>query len=254
MLDWQVMFRSLLRKDRPAIALGLVAPFAAAVIMLPFRADWSNTNVALLLVAVVVAVAAFGNRIAGALAAASAFAWFDFFFTRPYERFTISRDADLTTAVLLLLTGLAVSQLAANRRKMRVLAITDASYLDQIHGAAELSRTARSPDSVIDHVSGLLRTVLDLDECRFEYGSLIGHPPRLEPDGTVVSAYRSWNVEEFGFPDGDIELRTFAGGEFCGRFMLTPKPTSRPSRQARLVAVTLADQAGRAIGAARNAR
>jgi hypothetical protein len=248
------MFRSLLRKDRPAIALGLLAPFAAALILLPFRADWSNTNVALLLVAVVVAIAAFGNRIAGALGAASAFAWFDFFFTKPYLRFTINRSADVITAVLLLLVGLAVSQLAANRRQMRVLAITDAGYLDQIHGAAELSRTARSPDTVVDHVSDLLRGLLDLDDCRFEYGSLVGHPPRLEPDGSVVSAHRTWDVAEFGFPDGPIELRTFAGGEFCGRFMLSPRPGSRPSLQARLVAVTLADQAGRAIGAARNAR
>jgi len=100
----------------------------------------------------------------------------------------------------------------------------------------------------------LLRDLLDLNGCRFEYGSLIGHPPRLEPDGTVVSPYRAWDVEEFGFPAGDVELRTFCNGEFCGRFMLTPSPRSRPSLQARLVAVTLADQAGRAIGAAHSAR
>src|SRR5580658_7838485 len=135
---------SLLSKDRPAMALGLLAPLAAALILLPFRGDWSNTNVALVLVVVVVAVGACGSRIAGALAAASAFAWFDFFFTRPYERFTIRSSADVTTAVLLLLVGLAVSQLAANARRMRTVASTDSGYLDQIHGAAELSRTARS--------------------------------------------------------------------------------------------------------------
>jgi K+-sensing histidine kinase KdpD len=240
--------------NRIALALGVAAPLAAAGILVPFRADWSNTNVALVLVVVVVAVATFGNRLAGALAAASAFAWFDFFFTRPYERFTIHSSADVTTAVLLLLVGLAVSQLAANGRRMRVLATTDARYLDQVHGAAELSRTARSPDTVIDHVIGLLSGLLSLDACRFEYGSLIGHPARLEPDGTVVSAHRSWDVAEFGFPAGDIELRTFCNGEYCGRFMLTPSSKARPTLQARLVAVTLADLAGRAIGAAQNAR
>jgi len=36
--------------------------------------------------------------------------------------------------------------------------------------------------------------------------------------------------------------------------MLGPKPGSKPSLQARLVAVTLADQAGRAIGSAQSAR
>ena len=78
-----------LTTSRAAIALALVAPPAAAAILLPFRAAWSNTNVALLLVVVVVAVAAVGNRAAGALAAVSAFAWFDFFFTLPYYRFSI---------------------------------------------------------------------------------------------------------------------------------------------------------------------
>jgi hypothetical protein len=35
------------------------------------------------------------------------------FFTRPYERFTIDKAGDVETAVLLLVVGLVVSQLAA---------------------------------------------------------------------------------------------------------------------------------------------
>jgi len=241
----------LLTRDRGAIALGILAPPAAALILLPLRSTWSNTNVALLLVAVVVAVAALGNRIAGALAAAWAFAWFDFFFTRPYLRFSIARSADLTTALLLLIVGLAVSQLAVRARRLHVLAITDSGYLELVHEAAELTRTARTPDAVVDRVADMLTGLLGLDGCRFEYGSLLGQPPRLEPDGTVLAGHRRWNVDEFGFPPGEIELRTFAGGAYCGRFMLRPSPGSRPGLQARLVAVTLADQAGRAIGSAR---
>jgi hypothetical protein len=44
-------------------------------------------------------------------------------------------------------------------------------------------------------------------------------------------------------------LRVFGSGQYHGRFMMTPKPGSRPSLQARLVAVTLAGQAGRALAA-----
>ena len=55
-----------LTRDRIAILAALAAPLAAAAILLPFRASWSNTNVALLLVVVVVGVAAIGNRVAGA--------------------------------------------------------------------------------------------------------------------------------------------------------------------------------------------
>ena len=236
-----------LNRDGAAIAAALAAPLVVVAVLLPFRASWSNTNVALLLVVAVVAVAALGNRVAGALASVSAAAWFDFFFTRPFERFAIAKPADVTTAVLLLLVGLAVSQLAARARRLQVIAITDAGYLAQIHDTAELTQTARSPDAVVDHVKQQLTGLLDLQACRFEYGSLLGHPPRLEPDGTVMAGQRRWNVELAGLPEDEIELRTFGNGQFYGRFMLQPKPGSRPSLQARLVAVTLADQAGRAL-------
>jgi hypothetical protein len=238
-----------LTRDRIAIAAAVLAPLAAAAVLLPFRASWSNTNVALLLVVVVVAVAAIGNRIAGGIAAVSAAAWFDFFFTRPYEQFAISKSADVTTAVLLLLVGLAVSQLAARARQLQVIAITDAGYLTQIHNAASLTQTARSPHAVVELVTEQLTSLLGLADCRFEYGSLLGHPPRLGPDGTVVVGRRTWEVERWGLPEEEIELRTFCNGQFCGRFMLKPKPGTKPSLQARLVAVTLADQAGRALGA-----
>lgn len=97
-----------LRRDRVAIAAGLLAPLFAAAVLLPFRASWPNTDVALVLVIVVVAAAATGNRVAGAVAALSAAAWFDFFFTLPYDRFMLqpkqgsrpSRQARLVAVTL----------------------------------------------------------------------------------------------------------------------------------------------------------
>jgi hypothetical protein len=82
----------------------------------------------------------------------------------------------------------------------------------------------------------------------------LGHPPRLEPDGTVTIGHSRWDVEQWGLPGDEIELRTFGGGQYYGRFMLKSKPGSKPSLQARLVAVTLADQAGRALAASQTAR
>jgi K+-sensing histidine kinase KdpD len=237
-----------LNRDRVAIGAAIVAPLLVAAVLLPFRPSWSNTNVAMVLVVAVVAVAAIGNRMAGALAAVFAAAWFDYFFTVPYERFTIAKRADVTTAVLLLLVGLAVSQLAARARRLKVIAITDAGYLAQIHDTAELTKSASSPDTVVDHVKEQLTGLLGLTGCHFEPGSLLGHPPRLEPDGTVMIGHNRWDIERWGLPGKEIELRTFSNGQFYGRFMLQPKPGSKPSLQARLVAVTLADQAGRALG------
>jgi hypothetical protein len=236
-------------RDWAAVAAAVLLPLAVAAVLLPLRSSWSNTDMALVLVVAVVAVAAIGNRLAGALAAVSAAAWFDFFYTVPYDRFTIYSSSDIRSAVLLLVVGVAVSQLAARARRLKVIAVTDARYLAEIHETAELAHTARSPDEVIDHVKRQLVGLLDLAGCRFEYGSLLGHPPRLEPDGTVTVGRHRCDVAEFGLPTQEIELRTFANGQYYGRFMMAPKPESRPSLQARLVAVTLADQAGRAFAA-----
>ena len=235
-------------RDAAAIAAAVLAPLALAAILLPWRGSWPNTNVALLLVVAVVAVACLGNRLAGALAALSAAVWFDFFYTLPYDRLTISHSADVTTFGLLLAVGVAVSQLAARARRLRAVTLADAGYFNRIVASATLTQEAGTPYNVTEHVRGQLIDVLDLADCRFEYGKLLGQPPRLEPDGTVTTRYGRYPVDESGFPQEEVELLTFSNGQYTGRFMLTPKPGSRPSRRARLVAVTLADLAGHAIG------
>jgi hypothetical protein len=240
-----------LNRDHIAIFAALVAPLALSAMLLPFRADLLNTTVALILVVIVVAVAANGHRLAGALTAVSAAVWFDFFFTQPYQRFTITKSMDIQTAVLLLAVGLMVSQLAARARRLHVIAITDAGYLAQIHDTAELAQSAKSTDVVIDHVTTQLTDLLGLRGCRFEYGTLIGYPPRLQQDGTVVCRGKRWNIDRLGLPNEEIELRISSSGHFYGRFMLDPTPGTVPTQQARLVAVTLADQVGAALDTAR---
>jgi len=101
---------------------------------------------------------------------------------------------------------------------------------------------------VVEHVREQLIDVLGLRDCRFEYGVLLGQPPRLQQDGTLMTRNGRWDVDLNGLPAEDIELRVFGNGQYYGRFMMTPKPGAKPSVQARLVAVTLADTAGRALG------
>jgi hypothetical protein len=236
-------------RSRGALAAALAGPLAASAVLLPFRASWSNTNVALLLVVVVVAVAAAGNRLAGALAAVGAAVWFDFFFTLPYYQLTIRSSDDVTTGVLLLVTGLAVSQLAAWARKLKVTAVTGEGYLATMHGTAALAQVSRSPEAVAQYVGGLLAGLLDLQEWRFEYGSLRSHPPRLEPDGSIADGQSSWDVEQAGLPP-ELELRVFGNGQYHGRFLMRPAPGARPTAQARLVAVALAEQVGHSYSTA----
>jgi K+-sensing histidine kinase KdpD len=99
------------------VIAALAAPLALTAILVPFRHSFPNTDAALALILVVVAVAANGYRLAGYLAALSAAVWFDFFLTRPYEHFSITRRADIETTVLLLVIGAAVTELAVWGRR-----------------------------------------------------------------------------------------------------------------------------------------
>ncbi|MGD0609553.1 MAG: hypothetical protein ABSA53_39020 [Streptosporangiaceae bacterium] len=82
---------------------------------------------------------------------------------------------------------------------------------------------------VVNHVREQLTGLLDLRGARFEYGALLGHPPRLEPDGTVTVGHSRWDVELSGLPAQEIELRTFGNGQYYGRFMLQARPGSARS-------------------------
>ncbi len=243
-----------MRRDQIAFAAAVLAPLVVAAVLVPFRTHITGTNAALVLVVVVVAVAANGNRLAGALAALSAAAWFDFLLTRPYQRFAIGKSADIATTVLLLAVGLAVSQLAARARRLQVVAITDAGYLAQIHSTAQLVRGGAEANEVLAQVRAQLTEVLGLRGCRFEYGTLLGNPPRLHHDGSITAGRTGLDVDRDGLPDEEIELRVAAGGRFYGRFLLQPTPASTPTLQARLVAVTLAEQTGAALDAIHRSR
>jgi K+-sensing histidine kinase KdpD len=238
-----------LTRDRVAVLLALATPLALAAILVPFRASFPNTDAALAMLLVVVAVAANGYRLAGILAAVSAAAWFDFFLTRPYERFSINRRTDIETTVLLLVIGVAVTELAVWGRRQHTAASRRAGYLDGINAAAQAVAAGGSPAALIDQVSGQLTQVLSLRSCRFQYGVAgIGQPARMHHDGSVAAANRSWDVDAEGFPPGnDTELLVESGGVFQGRFLMTPAAGGRPTLEQRLLAVALADQVGAAI-------
>lgn len=234
---------------RLTVPVALAGPFAVTLALTPFRDNFANTNAALLLVLVIVAVAATGHRVAGVVAAMSAALWFDLFLTRPYERFTIADRADLETTALLLAVGVGVTELAVWGHRQQAFANRDAGYLSGIQAAAESVATGRSSDDLIDEVSDQLMRVLRLRECRFQYGVAgLGHPARLRDDGQVEWQRAMWDVDRKGLPrEVDIELLVENGGLLQGRFLLRATPDSRPTTAQRLVAVTLAAQVGAAL-------
>ncbi|MFB7450142.1 DUF4118 domain-containing protein [Streptomyces sp. NPDC056194] len=235
-------------RDVFAVLAGLVGPFLAALALLPLRASVTPTNLALLLVVVVVAVSALGNRFAGALAALSAAAWFDFFHTEPYQSFHIQDRADVETAVLLLAVGLIVSQLAARGRTLGRAALADATHLERLHGVTRLTRHGTDADEVVQRVRQELVDVLDLQTCRFVHGASTGDSARLEPDGSVTVPGWIWDLERQGWPYEEIELPAVVHGRSRGRYVMTPAPGAvPPPLEARLVAVDLAVQAAAAL-------
>jgi K+-sensing histidine kinase KdpD len=238
-------------RDRLALLAGFAAPLALAAILVPWRASFPNTDAALVLILVVVAVAADGYRPAGFAAALSAAVWFDFFLTRPYERFSILHRADIETTVLLLIIGVAVTELAVWGRRQHAVASRRAGYLDGISAAARAVATGGSPSVLIEQVSGQLTGLLSLQACHFQYGVAgLGQPARLHHDGTVTAGRLAWDVGSAGFPRGsDLELLVENGGILQGRFLMTPGPGARPSLEQRLLAAAFADQAAAALAA-----
>lgn len=243
------------RRDQAAALAGLAAPLALTAVLIPFRGSLPNTDAALALVLVVVAVAAAGYRPAGVLAAVSAAVWFDFFLTVPYERLTITRRADIETTALILAVGIAVTEIAVRGRRQHAAAARRAGYLDGISGAARAVAAGTDPQQLIGQVCDQLTRLLGLSACRFQDGAAgIGGPPRLLPDGRIDVAGQTWDAELAGLPPGrDTELLAEAGGLLQGRFLLTPG-TGRPTVEQRLVAVGLASQAAAALASTRLAR
>ena len=192
----------------------------------PFRDRVENTHVALIFVVTVVAVAAIGNRVAGYLAALLAGVWFDFFFTEPFQRLTIADRSDVETAVLLLIVGVAVTELAVWGRRRAAIASRDAGYLAGIEAAAAVGAVGGSPQALVRQVADQLVATLGLRGCRFQRGVAgIGSPPRLRRDASVVWNGAVWNVDRDGLPaDTETELLVESGGRLHGRYLLNASP------------------------------
>ncbi|HEY4991349.1 MAG TPA: DUF4118 domain-containing protein [Nakamurella sp.] len=239
-----------LTRDRLAFVAGLLGPLAVSAVLAVVRDSIPNTDAALILVLVVVAVAALGNRVAGYLTAVSAAVWFDFFLTVPYGRFTIDRQADVRTTVLLLAIGVAVTELAVWGRRQAALASGQAGYLAGIREAAQVVAIGGSGAELVRGISQELVRMLGLGSCQFEHGVAgLGQPARLRHDGEIEWQHQAWDVERRGLPVGtDIELIVESGGHLVGRFLMRATTESHPTRTQRLVAATLASQAGQAFG------
>jgi K+-sensing histidine kinase KdpD len=236
-----------LHRDHIALVAAVALPLCVAAVLVPFRSSFANTASALILVAVIVAVAALGNRLSGFVATVSATVWFDYFLTRPYEKLAITHRPDIETAVSLFVVGIIVTELAARSRHHHETAVEEADFVGLIHEVSEFATSGAPPRQVIDRVRKDLVALLHLQACRYESGQPDQPMMQLEHDGRVLLGGRVWDVDRMGLPGPEIMLVAQNQGRALGRFVMTPTPGYEISYERRVVAVAIADQVGAAL-------
>jgi hypothetical protein len=231
-----------------AVAAAALAPVVVTVGLVPIRSDIPNATVALGLAIIVSLLAAMGTRMTAAIAAISAAVCFDVFFTEPYGSLSISRVQDVATSGLLLVGGLIVGQLSARNRHHRGLVHRTSYDLSRIHAVAEMLASGVGADQVVRAVASELKSLLALRDCWFEASFLDEPGPVIEPGGEVSWGSLWWGFRSLGLPGKKITLFVEHRGQLLGRYVLMAEPGTRATREQLLVAVTLADQAGAALG------
>lgn len=237
-------------RDRLAALAAAVGPLAVTAALVPFRRNVANTDAALILVLVIVAVAGNGHRTAGLLAAASAAVCFDFFLTQPYGQLAITSGQDVETMILLLLVGAGVTELAVWGRRQHAAVQRQTGYEAGIREAARSMADTGSPSVTIDRVTDQLTTLLGLTTCSYDYGAgvLGGRLARLRSDGQVEVAGQTLDIDRDGLPtDRAIELLVRSGFTYRGRFLMYAAPGGRPSLGSRLIAAAMAERVGAAL-------
>ncbi len=246
-----------IQAHRPlVVAAAAVVPLVACGVLALLRDSVANTNAALGLVLLVVVAASTGIRPATSWRHSRARQVSTTSLTEPYNTFNISDRADIETAVLLLLVGTVVTEVALWGRREQARASREQGYLDGVLGTAATVAAGRSSTSVlIDQVCRQIVEILQIDGCRFVGGTMSGLPT-LDPTGTVSRHGHTIDVSRHGLPtDSMIGLMVCSGGVTNGQFLLTAATrVVRPSREQLRVAVTLANQVGAALAKAGRAQ
>jgi hypothetical protein len=233
------------------IGVGVGIPTAVAVgaVLALARDVFDQTNAALILMIVVVAVAAVGGRAAGVITAFAAVVSFDFFHTQPYLSLAIDSRDDIETTILLLIAGVIVGSLAASGRQARHRAVDARSEIGRIHRVAEAAASGADAATVIRGAQDELRALLSLEAVWFEALPFTDdvRRPRLGRNGAIepqplIRFARNGHRRGFELPDEGVDLPVLARGHEIGRFVLIPTPGVATTLEERVVAVAISDQ------------
>lgn len=230
------------------VAVGALLPLTVCLLLSAVRETMANTNAALVLVLVVVAAASLGSRVTGWVAALVSAAGFDVLLTQPYGTPSIHSAADVQTTVLLLVIGVAVTELASWGRRQQARAGQQRGYLEGVLASTDALATTGSAATLIGQVESQLVDLLDLDSAQY-VTRLAGPAPVIGPDGTVRRRDQTLEVDRSGLPtDTEVWLPVGSGGTELGAFRLVAAThVARPDRQQRQVAALLAEHVASAL-------
>ncbi|HEY7107366.1 MAG TPA: DUF4118 domain-containing protein [Acidimicrobiia bacterium] len=234
------------------VAMG--GPVAVAVVLVPLRDGLKQANAVLVLVVAVLVAAIVGGRLGGMIAAITAAVSFDFFFTHPYDSFTINSRDDVETTVLLLLVGVLVGELVVRSRRSQRLAFEREQDVRRMQRYARLGAGGEPPGHLIRVAELELSDLIDPDACWFERPPFPVTLPVFGHGTVTVWGDESGISNLDPAPSSLVALPVFGGGEEQGRFVLElgrGRSVTAIDPESRALAVALADRLGVALAHAR---
>lgn len=230
--------------SRPVVvAYAVLTPLLVSATLAVGSDGIPHATVALALVVIIVGAAATGVRWAGWGASLSSALWFDWFHTTPRGSFAIDSAEDIQVAVLLLVVGVAVTELALWGQRWQASAAENSARLEDLVTMARSVADHAETDLIVQEVEEQLVALLDLDRATW-----VPVPPGvgaavLRRDGSIVRDGVEREGRE-GFPtDTEVALPVEGPAHRIGRVdLIASAHISRPSEASLRLAFLLADQ------------
>ena len=202
---------------------------------------------ALALVLVVVGFAATGDRPSGILAGLASAAGFDYFLTSPYLSLNIANPEDIELAVLLLLVGLAVNEVALWGGRQSARASEREGFIRGLMESSDLVAKGGPGTETVDAVAGHIWHSLGAERVTYADGAPSPDQAIVQRDGSVTLQGSTLNVAGYGLPtDRFTAVPVVQGERIIGHFQITAATRLvKPSTEQLRIAVLLADQVAR---------
>ncbi len=237
-------------RRRATLVAAAVVPLALAAALVPVRAHYASPAAALTMVVVITLAAVIGDRVAGVVASISAALWFDFFYTRPYDSFTINHRPDVETTIAILVVGVVITELAGRSRHHFAAANEAYDFVGTIRDVAEAGARGAGDDEVDrERLRGRSRRCSDCATAPSSQTSRIRRSRASTPTARWCTWGWSGRRATSASPDRAARSSRALRGRVVGRFVLTPSTALPVSRERRIAAVSVVDAAAAALAA-----